>query len=99
MILSPDPDIYPSPTQKISHEPFPVFSCFSTKYTTLQFPFPVPCIQPCKDTLDHHIPFLSFSHKRLMPLLSSIFSHIQYQKDIMQKKTGTPIKEFRPYKA
>ena len=52
-----------------------------------------------KDTLDHHIPFGSFSYKCLMALPPSIFSHIQYQKDIMQKKTGTPIKEFRPYKA
>lgn len=99
MILSLDPDIYPSPYTENFPRTIPVFPVFSTKYTILQFPFPVPCIQPCKDTLDHHIPFLSFSHKRLMPLLSSIFSHIQYQKDIMQKKTGTPIKEFRPYKA
>lgn len=43
MILSLDPDIYPSPTQKISHELFPVFSCFfqqSTQSYNFLFPFP-----------------------------------------------------------
>ena len=39
MILSPDPDIYPSPTQKISHEPFPVFSCFFNKIHKLTISF------------------------------------------------------------
>lgn len=39
MILSPDPDIYPSPTQKISHEPFPVFSCFFNKVHNLTISF------------------------------------------------------------
>ena len=39
MILSPDPDIYPSPTQKISHEPFPVFSCFFNKIHNLTISF------------------------------------------------------------
>ena len=32
MILSLDPDIYHSPTQKISLEPFPVFSCFFNSF-------------------------------------------------------------------
>ena len=39
MILSLDPDIYPSPTQKISHEPFPVFSCFFNKIHNLTISF------------------------------------------------------------
>lgn len=39
MILSLDPDIAPSPTQKISHEPFPVFSCFFNKVHNLTISF------------------------------------------------------------
>lgn len=39
MILSLDPDIGPSPTQKISHEPFPVFSCFFNKVHNLTISF------------------------------------------------------------
>lgn len=39
MILSLDPDIGPSPTQKISHEPFPFFSCFFNKVHNLTISF------------------------------------------------------------
>ena len=39
MMLSLDPDICHSPTQKISHEPFPVFSCFFNKLHNLTISF------------------------------------------------------------
>lgn len=99
MILSLDLDIGPSPTQKISHEPFPFFSCFFNKVHNLTISFSCSLHPALQGYSGPPYPFSLLSHKRLMPLLPSIFSHIQYQKDIMQKKTGTPIKEFRPHKA
>lgn len=49
MILSLDPDIYPSPTQKISHEPFPVFSCFFQQSTqSYNFLFLFPASSPAR---------------------------------------------------
>lgn len=48
MILSLDLDIGPSPTQKISHEPFPFFSCFFNKVHNLTISFscsPHPALQ------------------------------------------------------
>ena len=82
MILSLDPDIYPSPTQKISHELFPVFSCFFQQSTqSYNFLFPFPASIPAR-ILWTTISLLAPFPTNALFLSPSIFSLIQYQKDI-----------------
>ncbi len=99
MILSPDPDIYPSPTQKISHEPFPVFSCFFNKIHKLTISFSCSLHPALQGYSGPPYPFsLLFPQTPYASSFIHIFPH-PVPKRYNAKKTGTPIKEFRPYKA
>ena len=99
MILSPDPDIYPSPTQKIPHEPFPVFSCFFNKIHKLTISFSCSLHPALQGYSGPPYPFsLLFPQTPYASSFIHIFPH-PVPKRYNAKKTGTPIKEFRPYKA
>lgn len=94
MILSLDPDIAPSPTQKISHEPFPVFSCFFNKVHNLTISFSCSLHPALQGYSGPPYPFsLLFPQTPYASSFIHIFPH-PVPKDIMQKKAGTPIKEF-----
>lgn len=99
MILSLDPDIYPSPTQKISHEPFPFFSCFFNKIHNLTISFSCSLHPALQGYSGPPYPFsLLFPQTPYASSFIHIFPH-PVPKRYNAKKTGTPIKEFRPYKA
>ena len=97
MILSLYPDIAPSTKQKISHEPFPVFFLFFNKVHNLTFSF------------SHSLHLALQGYSGPPYLFSLLFLQMPYAspslhifpdlvpKRYIEKKTGTPIKEFRSY--